>query len=168
MVAQGTQKLLTNSDTWVSIIPNTANQLTQIVRITCPRGLAWVIPGEFPLRLKMQATGGAELPISSEFYFGVRVPFEGQLIYPVGSRNLYHAWHDLSMRDQRDEDFSTAVLVDLGVDFLPIAEEEQLIISLFSSVVLAPALLRFQIPYFERSIADIGAELEYRRDALRL
>ena len=162
------QKLLTHADPWVTSTANIPNRLSEGVRILCPRGLAWVLPGQFKLILKLQQSGGAEMPIDTEIYFGLQIPSENKLVFPVGTRLVYHPWADLSLSQQRDKDFDASLTCDLGMDFLPVQEEEALLIQLFSSQVIDTALVRFQIPYFEENIAGVSEELSYRAEVLRI
>lgn len=162
------QKFLTHADSFVTLTANTASVLTPILTAEVPRGLAWVIPGKFPLILKLQKSDGSEIGITSEFYFFIKIPSEGRIYFPVSSRFLYHPWADLSIAEQRDADYRDSLVIDLGVDFLPLVEEESLVIQLYSSDQIDTSKVRIYIPYFERAPAQIQDELAYRAEVLKL
>ena len=162
------QKFITHTDDFVTITPNVANVPSVIFEATVPRSLAWVIPGQFPLILKLQQTGGAEIAITSELHFMIRIPSDRNILFPVSGRILYHPWADLSTAQQRNADYIDSLAVDLGVDFLPLIEEESLVIQLYSPNVIDPTLLRIYIPYFERTPNAILEELDYRAEVLRI
>jgi hypothetical protein len=168
MMAERVQKYLSHVDDAVTLSANTADVLSIIVSAQVPRGLAWVIPGKFPLILKLQASGGSEITITSKFYFGLMVPSEPDLVFNVGSKNYYHPWADLTIAQQRDADYQHALMVDFGIDFLALQEEEKLVIRLISPDVIDTSLIRFYIPYFERNPDEIDAELSYRAEWLKV
>ena len=162
------QKYITHADDFVKPTPNIANQLSVIFEAKVPRSLAWVIPGKFPMILKLQQAGGAEIDITSELYFHIRIPSVGRLLFPISPRIIYHPWVDLTTAQQRDADYRDSLVVNLGLEFLPLVEEESLVIQLYSPNVIDPSLLRIYIPYFERTPNEVTEELSYRAEILRL
>jgi len=167
-MAERVLKYITHADSFVELKANTVGTLTTIFEAKVPRGLAWVIPGKFPLVLKLQQSDGSEIGITSEFYFGIKVPSEGHLVFPVSSRFIYHPWADLDIKDQRDIDFRESLMIDLGVDFLPIVEEESLLIQLYAAEQIDKTKVRVYIPYFERVPSEITEELAYRAEVLKV
>lgn len=161
-------KLLTHADPQVSLHANTPNVQSTIIRAVVPRGLAWVFPGTFPWVLKLQRSDGQEISPESKLYFYIRTPAEPDRLWPVGHRILYYPWAELSLDKQMDEDYRTAVTVNLGLDILPLAEEEELIIQCISPHVIDPSRIRFYIPYYERTSVEVNDELMYRASVLRV
>lgn len=161
-------KLLTHADPQVTKTANTANVLSPIITAKVPRGLAWVIPGSFPWVLKLQKADGTELHPETRIYFFIRVPSEPDRLWPVGWRTLYYPWAELTIDKQFDEDYRQAITLDLGMDILPLTEDEELIISLLSPDVVDPNKIRFYIPYWERSSIEVNDELMYRANTIRV
>jgi len=161
-------KLLTHADPQVTLSQNTANVLSPIITATVPRGLGWVIPGNFPLVLKLQKADGTEISPESKLYIGIKVPSEPDRIWPVGFRVLYYPWAELSLDKQFDADYRDAIKIDLAMDILPLTEDEQLIIMLQSPDQISTSKVRFYIPYWERASIEIGEELTYRASILRV
>ena len=168
MAIETIQKYITHTDDFVKPNPNVANVPSAIFEATVPRSLAWIIPGEFPLILKLQQADGSEIAITSELHFLVRIPSDKNILFPVSGRIIYHPWADLTTAQQRNAEFIDSLVIDLGVDFLPLIEEESLIIQLTSPNVIDPARLRIYIPYFEQTPDAIAEELAYREEVLRI
>ena len=165
---EAVQKFISHADEFVVIRPNVADVPSVIFEATVPRSLAWVIPGQFPLILKLQQADGTEIALTSELHFMVRIPSDKNVLFPVSGRIIYHPWADLTTAQQRNAEYIDSLVVDLGVDFLPLVEEESLIIQLTSPDVIDPARLRIYIPYFEQVPNAIPEELEYRAEVLKI
>lgn len=161
-------KVLTHADPQVALSANTPNVLSPIVTATVPRGLAWVFPGSFPWVLKLVKSDGTDIDPESRIYFAIRVPAEPDRLWPVGYRILYYPWKELTLAQQMDSDYRDAITVSLGMDILPLAEDEQLVILLHSPDTIDTTKIRFHIPYFERGSTEISPELGYRASVLRV
>lgn len=159
-------KMLTHADPQVTITANTPNVLSTIVQAEVPRGLGWVIPGTFPLVMKLRKSDGTDIHPESKIYVGLWVPSEPDRIWPVGYRTLYYPWHELSIDKQFDGDYRDAITFNLYMDILPLTEGERLIVQLISPDQIAPGQVRFYIPYWERTATEITEELAYRGSIL--
>ncbi len=161
-------KMLTHADPQVTLATNTANVLTPIITAKVPRGLAWVFPGSFPWVLKLVKADGTDISPESKIYFAIRVPSEPDRLWPVGWRILYYPWASLTLEKQFDADYREAITADLGMDVLPLSEDEELVILLHSPDQIDTTKVRFYIPYWERTSIEINEELSYRASVLRV
>ena len=159
-------KVLTHADPQVTLTANTPNVLSTIITAEVPRGLGWVIPGAFPMVMKLRKADGTDIHPESRIYVGIWVPSEPDRIWPVGHRILYYPWAELSFDRQFDADYRDSIMFNLGVDILPLTESERLIIQIVSPDVVDPAKTVFYIPYWERTATEILDELAYRAGAI--
>jgi len=167
-VAERIQKFLSHVSPYVTLKANTADVLTPIVEFKCPRGLSWVIPGRFPLILKLQKTDGSEIKGVSEIYWGLTTPSDPRRIYHVGAHNFYQPWADLSLDKQRDIDYEAALMIDLGIPFLPLQEEEAMFVQLYSADTIDTTKVIIYVPYFERAPSEIAEELGVRAELVKV
>lgn len=157
------QKVLKQTDTdIVTLTANTANLLTPIIKVTCPRGLGMVFPGKFPLVMKLKSAVPAELPDDTKIYFGIKKPGQTDFIKWFTARTLYEPWGNLTVTQQRNADYQGSIIMDTQIPFIPIVEEEELYIGVLSTVVSATAQTTFSIPYVERGASEITEELALR------
>jgi hypothetical protein len=156
-------KVLNHSSTGVTLAVNTVNVLSNIFTAVVPKGLAWVFPGEFVLKMKLICAAAAESPSTARFYFGYKTPEDDVRVVPVGSPFLYQPWAATSIANQQDVDLQRAITVNLGSPVLTVQQDESLVIQLVSSVAIVTASCEIYLPYAERSPAEVVAEIALRK-----
>ena len=156
-------KKLNMSADGISTADGTANVISNIVEITVPKGLGYVIPGRFKLILKlMDDASGNEMPDDTWFAFGYKKAGMKRVI-PIGDVIYYRPWADLSTDQQDDDDHARAVTVDLGKPFLPLREDEVFVIQAFHATgTVDISECEFEIPYAEGDAGDLDNEIKLR------
>ena len=161
---------LTINSLGVTLKNTTANDLSHVFEWKIPRGRAAVIPGQYLPIWKFLDSTGAELPDSTEIYFGIMVPSDPRRTYPMGSRILYRPWAQLTVAQMMDDRFKAALKVDMELPYLALGPQDTFVIMLYSSAVCDASTTNshiiIDIPYFERKPGDIKAELDVRYNAL--
>jgi len=157
----------------VTLSDTTAGIVSEVARLTVPRGTAIVIPPTFTPVFEFLQPSGAEMSGTTEIYFGIIVPSDERRIRWLGSKYMYRPWADLSLADQQSKEFERACTIDLGVPYLPLGPEEAFVISLYHEAQTCDANtdnthITFAIPYFERTPQTIMAELAERMEFLRV
>jgi len=158
---------ITTVTSGITLTDTTAALVSEVARLTVPRGTALVIPPQFAPIFEFLQAGGAEMSGLTEIYFGIVTPADQRRIKWLGSKYMYRAWADLSVAQQQSNEFERACMMNLGVPYLPLGPEEAFVISLYHGTQTCdPATdathITFSIPYFERSPSSIMAELAER------
>jgi len=156
----------------ITLSNTTAGRVSEVARLTVPRGTAIVIPPKFSPIFEFLRSTGAEMGGLTEIYLGIILPSDQRRVRWLGSKYMYRAWADLSIAQQQSREFEQACMMELGIPYLPLGPEEIFVISLFHATETCdPATdsthITFSIPYFERSPSTIMAELAERMDFLK-
>jgi len=156
------------SSTGVTATDGVVSQLSDVFVIKIQKGLGVVIPGRFKLVLKLLDDASNEMGAATEFYFGYRTPDDPRRTVPIGAMNIYSPWKDLDTAQQRDDDHADSVWIDFGQEFLPLIEDESLVISVYGvagagSGTVDVSYCQFEIPYAERTPEELVTELALRK-----
>jgi len=151
----------------ITLTDTTAAIVSEVARLTVPRGTALVIPPRFPPIFEFLQAAGTEMSGLTEIYFGIITPADQRRIVWLGSKYMYRAWADLTVAQQQSDEFQRACMMDLGIPYLPLGPEEAFVICLYHATQICdPATdathITFSIPYFERSPSTIMTELAER------
>lgn len=163
---------ITQVTTGVTLTDTTAAIVSEVFRLTIPRGTAIVIPPVFAPIFEFLQAAGTEMSGLTEIYLGIILPSDQRRVKWLGSKYMYRAWADLSIDKQQSNEFERACMMDLGAPYLPLGPEEVFVISLYHATEICdPATdsthITVSIPYFERSPGSIMAELAERMDFLK-
>lgn len=159
----GPTKMLTLAHPAFAGADGTANKLSDVFTWTVPQGLGWVFPGRHPLVLKLRSDASTELPDTAEIYFGFRTPDDPRRTVPIGTMILYQPFGDLTTAQQQDQDYERSVTIDLGKAFLPLVQDETLVVSVYATAAVDVTYCEFVYPYAERKPSDLIAELAMRK-----
>jgi len=151
----------------ITLRDTTAGLVSEVARLTIPRGTAVVIPRVFPPIFEFKQASGVEMSGLTEIYLGIVTPSDQRRIKWLGSKYMYRAWADLGIDQQQSDEFERACTMDLDIAYLPLGPEEAFVVCLFHATEICdPATdathITFSIPYFERSPSSIMAELAER------
>ena len=158
-------KWLNQSSTGITLVATAAGDTGDFAYYTVPKGVGIVVPGQFVLILELKDSGGNELPGTSELYFGIRVPTDPRRTVPLGGAHPYQPWADLTLAEQRDTDNQAALIIDLGIPFLPLVQDEIFALQVYnaSSNAVATGSTIFYVPYQERGVTELVRELGLRK-----
>lgn len=158
-------KWLNQASPGMTLVATAAGTLGDFASYAVPKGTGIVIPGQFVLILQLRDTAPAQLPVTAELYFGIRVPTEPRRTFPLGGSHPYAPWNALSLAAQRDTDNQASLIVNLGVDFLPLIQDEVLALQVYntSSAAVSTAQTIFYVPYQERGVAELSREIALRK-----
>lgn len=155
-------KKLNMSADGISTSDQAAGVITNIVEITVPKGLGYVIPGQFQLVLKLLDSAGTEMADATWFAFAFKKAGMKRAV-PIGDVITYRPWADLTTAEQDDQDHARAVRVDLGKPFLALREDEILVIQAYhASGTVDISECEFEIPYGEGDAGDLDNEIALR------
>jgi hypothetical protein len=156
-------KWLSHATTGVTLVATSSGVLGDYAYYTVPKGVGIVIPGQFVLILELKVSG-TKIAGTSELYFGFRVPTEPRRTVPLGGAHPYQPWYDLTIAQQRDMDNQAALIIDLGIPFLPLVQDEVFALQVYqTSGTLTTSQTIFYIPYQERGVTELTHELALRK-----
>lgn len=158
-----TKKKLNMSSDGIATSDQAAGVVTNVVEITVPKGLGYIIPlGGVKLLLKLLDAAGTEMADNAWFAFAYKKAGMKRAI-PIGDVFYYRPWADLTTAEQSDNDHARSVSIDVGFPFLALREDEIFVIQAYhASGTVDISECEFEIDYAEGDASDLGNEIALR------